>query len=131
MTETVSAEATVRYRNPTTAFDADGHLLLRRCPPCECWYPSWLDFCSADLNHELVWRRASGAGRLFSWVTYHKAYDLPRSLPVPYTVGLVVLAEGPRVVGRMVTAEPLTRDLPVTLVPDREDGHVYPAWRSA
>lgn len=131
MTDTVSTEPIVHHRNPTTAFDADGHLLLRHCPPCDRWYASWLDFCSADLHHELVWRRASGAGRLFSWVTYHKAYDLPRSLPVPYTVGLVVLAEGPRVVGRMPDPEALARDLPVTLVPDHEDGHVYPAWRPA
>jgi hypothetical protein len=132
MTETVSTEPTVRYRNPTTAFDEDARLLLRYCLPCDRWYPSWLDFCSADLSHELGWRAASGTGRLFSWVTYHKAYDLPRSLPVPYTVGLVVLAEGPRVVGRMVDAgAALARDLPVTLAPDREDEHVYPAWRSA
>ncbi|HEX5116799.1 MAG TPA: OB-fold domain-containing protein [Pseudonocardiaceae bacterium] len=131
MTETVSTEPTVEYRNPTTAFDTDGHLLLRHCPPCDRWYPSWLDFCSTDLHHELVWRQASGAGRLFSWVTYHKAYDLPRALPVPYTVGLVVLAEGPRAVGRVLDPEVLARDLPVTLVPDREGGHVYPAWRPA
>jgi hypothetical protein len=129
MTETLTEDA-VRYRNPTTAFDADGHLLLRHCAACDTWYPAWLDFCSADYTHELGWRRASGGGRLFSWVTYHKHYDLPRDLPVPYTVGLVVLAEGPRTVGIVhAAADSLTRDQPLTLVPDRDGDHTYPAWQ--
>jgi uncharacterized protein len=120
------------YRNPTTAFDRDGRLLLRWCAHCSSIYPSWIDFCTTDYSHELGWTPAQGVGTLFSWVTYRKQYELPRALPVPYTVGLVELPEGPRVAG-IVHADgtDLSRGTFLRLEVDRVDGQVYPAWSPA
>ncbi len=126
------ASAEPAYRNPTTAFDAEGRLLLRRCPVCDTFYAAWIDFCTNDYDHTLEWSPAAGGGSLFSWVTYRRSYELPRALPVPYTVGLVVLSEGPRVVGIVHADEvDLGRGRTLRLTPDRENDQLYPAWALA
>jgi hypothetical protein len=46
------------------------------------------------------WRPAKGAGTVVSHVVFHRQYA--EDFPVPYTVALVELTEGPRLLGRLV-----------------------------
>jgi len=43
-----------------------------------------------------MFEAASGRAELLSWVVFHKAYQDSAKGRVPYVVGLVQLAEGPR-----------------------------------
>jgi uncharacterized OB-fold protein len=46
------------------------------------------------------WLPVSGQGTIWSWVVYHKAYF--QGSQVPYTVGIVELAEGPLIATNLV-----------------------------
>ena len=69
-----------------------------RCRRCaRAWLPESREcpFClHADWQREV----ASGRGRLISWCTYHVAYSEELKHRLPYTIGIVELDEGPRLV---------------------------------
>jgi hypothetical protein len=48
------------------------------------------------------WRPISGRGTIYSWVVIHHPVDARLATEVPFTVVLVELEEGPRVIGRLV-----------------------------
>jgi uncharacterized OB-fold protein len=75
---------------------------------------------SADPNNlstELEWRRASGRGRLWSWIVMHQKY-LPAFVEaVPYVVAMIELEEGPMIIaGLDGPTNDLKCDLPVEAV---------------
>jgi uncharacterized protein len=73
----------------------DGRLLLRLCHSCESvfYYPS----------RDLEWTEASGRGTVHTHTTVHTSFYGPDwEDDIPYTVLLVDLAEGPRMLSRLV-----------------------------
>ena len=57
---------------------------------------------------------ATGTGRVYSWITVHRALDAAQTDEVPYTIAAVDLAEGCRVFARVdATPEALTAGLAV------------------
>jgi uncharacterized OB-fold protein len=80
------------------------------------------------------WARASGRGRLLSWVIVH-----PPVLPawkdrVPVPVVLVECEEGVRTIGNLVGAGPevLCMDMPMVVdFTPSPDGDLVPQWRPA
>jgi uncharacterized OB-fold protein len=52
-------------------------------------------YCS-HIGHDVV--EASGEGTVYSWIVVHRAFHPAFAGDVPYTVAMVDLAEGPRVV---------------------------------
>ena len=48
------------------------------------------------------WETASGNARLVSWVVYHHGYHEYYATRLPYTVAVVELAEGPRLISNIV-----------------------------
>jgi uncharacterized OB-fold protein len=87
-----------------------GELLLQRCDDCATVYFYPRAACPGCLSPAVQWFAASGRGTLYSFVINHRA---PRKFPVtpPYVVGLVALAEGPRLMSRIVDVEPDPRTL--------------------
>ena len=74
---------------------AEGRLQIQYCQDCgrALFYPRGC--CPHCWGPRLIWRDASGGGRLKSYSTVHKPGH-PGWLPVaPYTVGLIELDEGP------------------------------------
>lgn len=72
-----------------------GELRLPRCQTCGrwVWYPRRR--CPGCGGRNLSWTRVSGRGRLFTWVTVHRAF-LPELAPrVPFVTALVELEEDP------------------------------------
>lgn len=57
--------------------------------------------CPFCLSDAITWRTATGRGRIASWVRVHKAWFPAFAGQVPYTVVLVELAEGPRLIASM------------------------------
>ena len=92
-----------------------GHLVFQRCGCGYAFLPA-RRHCPACLQADPKWERASGKGRVVSWVVYHTAYHPAFESRLPYNVALVELAEGPRLLTNIVDPnEALVADAPVEL----------------
>src|SRR5262249_3092224 len=109
-------------------------LRFQRCSDCAAWRFPPGPMCPRCLSLRAEWARASGRGRLVSWVVVH-----PPVLPawkerVPYPVVLVECEEGVRTIGGLVEtpASALRMDMPlvVDFAPSM-DGDLVPQWRAA
>jgi uncharacterized OB-fold protein len=70
-----------------------GHLFLPPGPRCpRCW------------SGHLTARGVSGEGSVFSFAVYRRSYH--PALPAPYTVALIELCEGPRLISNIVGCAP-------------------------
>lgn len=99
------------------ACQACGHLFLPGGPCCpRCWAA------------ELEWRPVSGQGEVFSYAVYRHRYH--PALEVPYVVGLIQLAEGPRLLSNVVGCAPecVRIGLPVRVRFDRIGDFVLPRF---
>ncbi len=90
-------------------------LLIQRCTSCghHQYYPR--PICLACQATDLALVEASGRGRLYSFTVVHRSVN-PR-FQAPYTVALVDLEEGPRLLTHLIDSQPdETRcDAPVRL----------------
>lgn len=79
-------------------------LVLQWCKPCGTviWYPR--PVCPTCLGEDLEWRPASGTGEVHTFSVMHKQAN-PFMQP-PYTVALVQLDEGARLMTNIVNCEP-------------------------
>ena len=109
---------------------AERRLVVQHCDGCGRWIWQPRPLCPACGALDPPWRAVSGDGVVVSWTVIH-----PPVLPVwaddtPFTVLLVELREGVRLVGRLVEAEAdvLTIGLPVSLRWREEAGTTLPAW---
>ena len=78
-----------------------GELRIQRCDTCSqhVFYPrSICPHCSSD---QLSWVTASGKGTIYSYTVVHQAYG-PFADDAPFIVALVTLAEGVRMMTRIV-----------------------------
>ena len=100
-----------------------GELHFQRCAECRsAWLPARSE-CPRCLSPEWSWERASGAGRLVSWVVYHRAYHPAFADRLPYNVAIVELEEGPRLITNISGVrggEGLRADMRVRLGVERE-----------
>jgi uncharacterized OB-fold protein len=79
----------------------DGRLSLQRCADCAAfWFPPG-PLCPECLSDRWAWEVASGRGTIFSFVVMHRVYHPGFAADVPYTVALIELSEGPRMVGNI------------------------------
>lgn len=102
---------------PTTEFSErfwvmarQGTLGLQRCADCGEWtFPARV-ICPRCWSMSLAWVPASGRGSLYSYTTVHRPPAAEFASEVPYTVALVVLEEGPRMMARLsgLTEESIT-----------------------
>lgn len=106
---------------------ADGRLVYQHCPACDnAWLPARSE-CPVCLSAEPEWRPASGNARLVSWVVYHRAFNPTFAGRLPYTVAIVELEEGARMITNIVGAEDPERlhvDQPLVLRIE-QDGDVF------
>jgi hypothetical protein len=82
----------------------EGRLVVQRC--LKCGHLRWLpaELCPECLSDQGEWTPLSGAGTVWSFAVYHRAMHPAFAELVPYTVGLVELDEGPRMVGVLRTS---------------------------
>jgi uncharacterized OB-fold protein len=75
-----------------------GRLEVQRCDDCGelRWPPA--PICPECLAAGGTWIALSGSGAVWSLATYHRAFHPGLADAVPYRVGLVELAEGPRLI---------------------------------
>ncbi len=105
---------------------------LQSCDDCgEHRYPP-SPICPNCLCMGYQWKKLSGAGKILSWVVFHRQY-FP-DYPPPYNVVAVQLAEGPIVISNLVGTEPegswLDRRVQVCYASDTE-GNLLPKMQLA
>ena len=83
----------------------EGELRIQRCTACgrHVFYPRAV--CPHCMVAALEWVVASGQGTVYSFTTVHRTSDEFRA-ELPFTVGLIELAEGVRMMARLEVAEP-------------------------
>ncbi|MGD8862444.1 MAG: Zn-ribbon domain-containing OB-fold protein [Myxococcales bacterium] len=93
-----------------------GELRLQRCDQCSHAYFPPRPFCPKCASREVSVFRASGKGKLWSYVIHHR--PMPGFEP-PYSIAVVELEEGPRMMTNIVdceqTPEALQLDMPVAV----------------
>ncbi len=79
-----------------------GKLTLLCCKGCGRFRYPPVPICKRCLSMEAEWKPVSGRAKIWSWVTYHRAY-FAESKP-PYRVAIVELEEGPLMASEIVDA---------------------------
>jgi len=81
-------------------------LMLPCCNVCgKFWFPP-SQRCRHCLAADFAWVQASGTGRIYSFVVYHRVYHPGFEDAVPYVVAIVELDEGPRLLTNIVGVAP-------------------------
>ena len=125
-------------RNPlnTPYWDslAAGALSFQRCSHCgHAWLPVRAE-CPHCLGAEWGWEQAAGGAKLISWVVYHTAFHPAFAGRLPYTVAVVELDEGPRLISNVVgldAGRPLAIEQRLRLVIEDESGTAVPRFLPA
>lgn len=80
---------------------AEGELLLQRCIECQTYqfYPR--PFCIKCQSDAVEWVRAAGTGTVYSKTTV--LMRVIEELEPPFTVGLIELTEGPRILANLAS----------------------------
>ena len=109
-----------------------GEFRLQHCTVCSTinWFPR--AFCLACGSDQFTWRPASGVATLETYSIVYRAMNEAWKSEVPYTLAWVRLAEGPRMVTRLVhdpVVEPVI-DAKVTVCFERlDDRFTLPFFR--
>jgi uncharacterized OB-fold protein len=97
---------------------SDHELRFQKCTECGHvrWPPSII--CPLCYSNQTKWIRASGKGKVFSFVVYHKAYHPAFEADLPYVVAIVELEEGPHFLTNIVGCDPgaVSCEMPVDVV---------------
>jgi len=109
-----------------------GELVIQRCRNCGAWAHPPRPMCPGCRSLEREWARSQGKGIVVSFVTYREASH--PGFRVPYSVVLVELEEGVRLVSNLVGVQPeeIRIGMPVEVVFDRiSEEIVLPKFRKA
>jgi uncharacterized OB-fold protein len=102
-----------------------GELRLQRCDACAHVYFPPRPFCPACGGRKVSVFKASGNGKLYSYVIHHR--PVPGFTP-PYSIAVVELEEGPRmmtnIVGCPQTPEALELDMKLEVTFEKLDDNI-------
>jgi uncharacterized protein len=79
---------------------AHDELRIKRCQGCGRHLHPRRIFCPQCRSHELAWVRAGGAGTVYTFSTVYRSPS--PEFEAPYTNGIVELAEGVHLFGRLI-----------------------------
>ena len=133
MSDTVPLPPRDEYSGPYWDALAQGEMRFPRCRCGHAWLPPSRD-CPRCLRADWGWERASGDARLVSWVVYHHAFHPAFADRLPYAVGVIELAEGPRLISAITGApdpEALHIDQAMHLTIEADHGMALPKFRPA
>jgi len=106
-------------------------LVIPRCDECgSTWFPP-SEACPSCGAARYSWITASGRGKIFSFVVFHRVYHRAFKDKVPYVVAVIELEEGPRLISNVVGIAPeqVRCDMAVRVVFDpRRDGVKVPQF---
>ena len=112
-----------------------GELLVQWCGACNAaiFYPR--EVCPQCLSSEsLEWRPSAGKGTVYAYSVQHRPANPTMADRVPYTVALVELDEGIRMMSNIIDCAPddVSVGMPVTVAwEDLSDGRKLPQFSPA
>lgn len=113
---------------------AEHKLRVQRCNSCgQLWFPP-SQRCPHCTSGDFAWVEASGKGKVFSFVVFHRVYHPAFEDEVPYVVALVELDEGPRMLTNIVGIPPedVRCEMPVQVMfEDVAEGVAVPKFKPA
>ena len=88
-------------RDTARFWEAQRHheLSLQRCADCASFRFPVTPICPRCHSFEFEWAVCSGRGTVYSYTVVH--HQTHPAFPVPYTIVLVELEEGPRLIGQL------------------------------
>ena len=96
--------------SPSTEFFWTGvkehQLLLQQCDKCSAYRFPPSPICPECLSSDYTVKPVSGKGTVFTFGVYHRLYSPAFEEDLPYTVGMIELEEGPRLVSNVVGIAP-------------------------
>lgn len=81
-------------------------LRLQRCDDCGTFRFTPKEVCPNCFSVKATWTPVSGAGTVYSYSTVYRGPNPPFQADVPYTIVMVDLAEGPRIMSHLVDCPP-------------------------
>jgi uncharacterized OB-fold protein len=106
----------VEYSKPLPIPDVDSkefwdgchrhELLLQKCSDCGSYYFPPGPNCPQCFSTNVKWEKVSGRGTVYTYTVVRRALSPDWEDAVPYTVGVIELAEGPRMVSNVVECSP-------------------------
>jgi hypothetical protein len=105
-------------------------LVFQRCKECGTWRHPPRPVCPKCRSFEKEWAPSTGKGTVYSWVTYQESPH--PGFKAPYSVVLLEMEEGVRLVSNMVDIKPeeVSIGMPVEVVfEDIAEGLTLPKFR--
>ena len=89
-------------------WDAAKHhkLLIQSCPDCGAQQSFPQSYCRNCLSEKITWSEASGRGKVYSYTVIHRPPSMKFQADVPYTVAIVELDEGVRMMSNIIGIDP-------------------------
>jgi uncharacterized OB-fold protein len=81
-------------------------LLIQRCRDCGSYQFFPQSYCRKCLSENIDWVETSGKGEVYSYTIVYRPPSLMFEDDVPYTVALVDLSEGVRLMSNIIGIEP-------------------------
>jgi len=81
---------------------AAGEVRLQRCGACSAHQYPPEAFCYACGSRDLSWTRVAGEGTIYAFIIVHQEYHKAFRQFLPYTVAIVQMDEGPRMLSAML-----------------------------
>jgi uncharacterized OB-fold protein len=110
---------------------ANHRYVLQKCDECGTFrYPPG-PICPSCMSDNVSWQESQGQGEIFTFTTVYRAPSAEFDSAVPYTVALVDLDEGPRVMGNVIECPPedITVTARVSVTFEDVGGRVLPQFR--
>lgn len=81
-------------------------LVIQQCE--QCGHRRWPigPVCTECLSPETTWVPIAGTGEVWSWITYHQAFNTAFAQDLPYNVALIRMDEGHTMISNLVDIEP-------------------------
>jgi uncharacterized OB-fold protein len=85
------------------------------------------------LSTDYTWTELSGKGKVYSFVSYHRAWHPSYEGKTPYNVSLVDLDEGPRLISNVIDCphDQVKIGMPVQVVYEDNEEYTLPKFRPA
>ena len=105
----------------------DHELRLQRCSVCASFRFPVTPICPQCHSFDFEWALCSGRGIVYSYTVVH--HQTHPAFPVPYTIVLVELEEGPRLIGQLRgPADHLSIGAQVTIDWEDSPDQPLPVW---
>ena len=83
----------------------EGEVRLQKCAKCGAHQYPAESFCYECGAQDLSWAEVSGEGTVYSFIVVHQSYHKAFKEFLPYTVAIVQMDEGPRMLSAMLGLE--------------------------